>query len=149
VKKLMIPVVAATLLWSSGHKTLTIEALSGIQPGMGTVMMEYGHRFYVLYYAAKANNWELAEYELHEQLEIQEIGETTRPNYAKRLKAFEDAYLSKLEKTIKMKKWPEFKKMYAEVTDACNRCHTETGHGYIHYKLPAIPPAMLKMDKAQ
>jgi hypothetical protein len=141
----MIPLIM-TMMNAAEHRTFSLKELSAVQPGMGTVMMEYGHRFYVLYYAAKAENWELAAYELHEQLEIQEVGETTRPGYAKKLKAFEDTYLLKLEKAVKMKKWPEFEKLYAEVTKACNQCHVETGHGYIRYQLPDTPPTMLKME---
>ncbi len=146
MKKIWIAAILATLMSAGEHKTLSVEALSGIQPGMGTVMMEYGHRFYILYYAAKADNWELAAYELHEQLEIQEVGEITRPVYAGKLKTFEEGYLSKLAKSIETKKWPEFKEVYTEVTKACNRCHIETGHGYIHYRLPDTPPVLLKMD---
>ncbi len=145
MKKFLLAAVAAAVLMGGGHKTLSLETLSAIQPGMGTVMMEYGHRFYIAYYAARAGNWELARYQLHEQLEIQEVGEATRPRYAAQLKAFEEDYLEKVEKAAEAKDWKRFEKAYAAATKACNRCHVDTGHGYIRYKLPDTPPKLLDL----
>jgi cytochrome c553 len=146
MRKILLTLAAAAALMGGGHPTLSLEKLSAIQPGMGTVMMEYGHRFWTLYYAAKAGNWDLAAYQLHEQLEIQEVGEATRPKYAAKLKAFEATHLAKLEKAIEAKEIKAFERAYADATRACNRCHEETGHGYIHFTLPATPPPMLRME---
>jgi hypothetical protein len=55
-------------------------------------MIEYGYRYTTAYYAAKAGNWGLAEYQLKEMREIQEVGETTRPARAGALKGFETAF---------------------------------------------------------
>src|SRR6266545_4171438 len=57
-------------------------ALWNIQPGLGTVMIEYGNRLARLWFAASADNWDMAKYQLDEMIEIQEVGETTRPNRA-------------------------------------------------------------------
>ena len=127
-------------------KTLTLGQIAEMMPGMGTVMLEYSHRFYVAYYAAKAGNWELAEYELDEMLEIQEVGETTRPEYAKALKAFEDTYLTQVTEQAKSKNWDGFKTTYQKAVIGCNACHTATGHGYIRYRLPENPPALLSLS---
>ena len=69
----LLSIIAAALF--GGENSLVLKSY---KPGMGTVMMEYGYRFYVLYYAAKAKNWELAKCQLHEQLKIQEVGEDSR-----------------------------------------------------------------------
>jgi len=79
---------------------LPLGNLAEIQPGLGTVMIEYGTRFYIMYYAAKDGNWDLAKYQLKEALEIQEVGETTRPARAPLLKAFEASYLDQLNQTV-------------------------------------------------
>jgi cytochrome c553 len=119
---------------------------AGWQPGMGTVMHEYGYRFYVLYYAAKAGNWPLAEYQLHEQLEIQEVGEAVRPAYAGKLKTFEEDALGPVAEAVGKRDFRRFEAAYGEAVRACNRCHTETGHGYIRYELPKVPPPLLSME---
>ena len=125
---------------------LTLGQIAEIAPGLGTIMLEYSHRFYIAYYAAKAGNWDLAAYELHEMLEIQELAEVTRPGYAPALKAFEDTYLSKLEEKAKAKDWKDFDASYKKAVVGCNRCHGESGHGYIKYKLPATPPRLLDLS---
>jgi hypothetical protein len=127
------------------NKNLTIEDIAEIQPGLGTVMIEFGHRFYITYYAAKAGNWKLAEYELEELIEAQEVAETTRPKYKKQLKDFEDDYLEKLEDAIEDKNFKKFKKLYTKTTKACNRCHKANGHPYIRYQLPKEAPKYLRM----
>src|SRR5262249_49185828 len=74
--------------WLTGSTDEKLKTLAEIQPGMGTVMMEYSTRYTNMYYAAKGGNWDLAGYQMKEALEIQEVGETTRPARAGGLKAF-------------------------------------------------------------
>jgi len=128
------------------NKNLTLGQIADITPGLGTVMIEYGKRFYIAYYAAKAGNWDLARYQIKEQTEIQEVGEITRPGHAQELKAFEHAYLDPLTKAINNKDWNDFTAKYAAATEACNACHVGTGHGYIKYRLPAIAPVIPSMQ---
>jgi len=137
--------IANEIIPTKHNKNLTIEDIAEIQPGLGTIMIEFGHRFYIIYYAAKATNWELAEYELEELIEAQEVAETTRPKYKKQLKAFEDNYLEKLEDTIEKKNFTKFKKQYNNTIKACNTCHALNGHPYIKYQLPKEPPRYLRM----
>jgi len=134
-----------TVIATKHNKNFTLGEMAEIMPGLGTVMMEYSHRFYIAYYAAKAGNWKLADYELDEMLEVQEIGEATRVEHAKALKAFEDKYLSKLINSTKSKNWDAFKTNYEKATIGCNACHVSSGHGYIKYKLPDTPPKFLSL----
>jgi len=128
------------------NKNLTLGQIAEMTPGLGAVMMEYSHRFYIVYYAAKAGNWDLAKYELHEMLEVQEVGEATRPANASALKTFEDTYLSKVEESVKAKEWKKFDTAYKKAVVGCNACHSTLGHGYIRYKLPATPPRLLDLS---
>ena len=116
-----------------------LDALAKVQPGLGTVMTEYGNRFVDVYYAAKGGNWGLAQYQLKEMLEIQEVGEATRPAKAPLLKSFEEGYLLPLEKTISAKQWKKFDSLYRDAADGCNGCHAATDHEFIHFRLPAKP----------
>ena len=135
-----------TIITTKHNTHLTLGELAEIQPGLGTIMMEFGHRFYVAYYAAKAGNWELAEYQIHELIEAQEVAETTRPKYTEQLKNFEHGAIAELQKTIKVKNWKQFEIKYTETTNACNACHIKNGHSYIHYKLPKVAPKYLRME---
>jgi cytochrome c553 len=116
-------------------------ALWAIQPGLGTVMIEYGYRFGNVWTAAEAGNWDLAAYQLKEQTEIQEVGEATRPGKAELLKNFEHTYLDPLAKAIKDQDKAAFEKEYKAAVEGCNACHAGTGHPYVRYEIPQKAPA--------
>ena len=127
---------------TTSHGNLTLAQLAEIQPGLGTVMIEYGNRFYTMYYAAKSGNWDLAGYQLKEAREIQEVGEITRPGRAPMLKSFESAYLDPLEKTITAKDWNTFQTAYNNTVQGCNGCHAANQFPYIKYTLPSSSPGL-------
>ena len=116
-----------------------LDSLAHLQPGLGTVMREYGDRFVDVYFAASGGNWGLAQYQLKEMREAQEVGEATRPAKAPMLKMFEKSFLDPLDKTIRSKDLAGFKARYAETLKGCNGCHAATGHHFIHVHLPAQP----------
>jgi len=117
-----------------------VDALANIQPGLGTVMIEYGDRITNTYYAAKGGNWGLAQYQLKEATEIQEVGEITRPANAELLKSVEHNYIDPLNDTILAMDWPAFQEKFSTmVSQGCNACHAATGHPYIEYQLPSQP----------
>jgi hypothetical protein len=144
IKWVSIALICSVINAQESHK-LTLKQIAKIQPGLGTIMMEFGHRFYIVYYAAKAKNWDLAKYELHELIEAQEVAEVTRPKYKKDLKAFEDTFLNPLNETIKNKNFDKFSKLYNKSLNGCNACHIKNAHPYIKYKLPKKPPKFLDL----
>ena len=124
------------------HGNLTLGNLAEIQPGLGTVMIEYGTRFYIMYYAAKNDNWDLAKYQLKEALEIQEVAETTRPARAPLLKAFETSYLDQLNQTVFAQDWTAFSTQYNATIQGCNGCHASLGFPFISFTVPSNPPSI-------
>src|SRR5213078_3939700 len=102
---------------------LTLQQLSDIQPGLGTIMIEYGHRMAAMWFAGEAGNWDFAEYQLIEMREIQEVGETTRPARAPALKSFESSFLDPLDEAIKAKDKAKFESAYNSAIQGCNSCH--------------------------
>lgn len=104
-------------------------ALWDIQPGLGTVMIEYAIRFANLWFAAQAGNWDMASYQIDEMTEIQEVGETTRPARAPALKAFEDTYLKPLDAAADAKDLAAFTAAYDKAISGCNSCHTSQSGG--------------------
>ncbi|HTU01572.1 MAG TPA: hypothetical protein VMG58_07135, partial [Candidatus Sulfotelmatobacter sp.] len=100
--------------WLKGSPDEKLKTLAEIQPGLGTVMIEYGNRYTTAYYAAKGGNWDLAAYQIKEAREIQEVGETTRPERAQALKGFEKSYLDPLDEAIKTKDFKRFEKAFKD-----------------------------------
>jgi hypothetical protein len=155
------PPLAGTLDAAGVNKYITTNfnivnrdlALGGIQPGLGTVMIEYADRYSRLYYAAKAGNWDMAKYQLDEMTEIQEVGETTRPGRAPMLKAFESGFLAPLDKAIAAKDATAFDTAYKATADGCNGCHAASsgaastpGYNWRSYKFVKIQPPTADTD---
>lgn len=113
-----------------------VNSLASIQPGLGVVMHEFGYRFADMYWAANGGNWGLAQYQLKELIEAQEVAEVTRPQRAPMLKTFEDNHLAPLKKTIEKKDISQFRRSFSAAMDACNACHTALGYGFIRYRIP-------------
>lgn len=121
--------------WLKGSTEEQLKALAELQPGLGTVMIEYGARYTNAYYAAKGGNWDLAAYQLKEAREIQEVGEKTRPARAQALKAFEKSYLDPLDEAIKAK---DFKKFEVAFNKGCPRLQRlSRGSGLPLHQVPA------------
>ena len=133
--------------WLKGNTEQKLKTLADIQPGLGTVMIEYSHRYTTAYYAAKGGNWGLADYQIKEAREIQEVGEATRPGRAPALKAFEENYLKPLQAAIKAKNFPKFAKAFKAGTEGCNACHKGQGFPFIKYVLPKATTAPLSLTK--
>ena len=64
-------ILAQDAPWLKGTTDEKLKTLAAIQPGLGTVMIEYSNRAGDVYYAAQANNWGLAAYQFNEMTEIQ------------------------------------------------------------------------------
>ena len=121
-----------------------IKVLSDIQPGLGVIMQEIGRRFTAIFYAARTGNWDLANYQLKELREAQEVGEITRPKRKDALVSFEESFLGNaenpqegtLQDAINKKNFAAFNKSFKAAIGGCNGCHQSTGFPFIKYRLP-------------
>jgi hypothetical protein len=116
-----------------------------LAPGLGEYMTTIQLHAGKLWFAAKAGNWNLAAYELHELEETMEAvkGLNVEKNGVK-IPEVMDAVLKtqivQLEDSIKAKSQSQFQKSYDETLSACNGCHTESGHRFIQVIRPTAPP---------
>src|SRR6266542_2482640 len=135
--------------WLTGTEDQKFTTLAGIQPGLGTVMIEYSNRFTNIYYAAQVHNWGMAAYQLKEMVEIQEVGETTRPARKDALVGFEQGALVPLANDIVNQDLTAFNRDFTTAVAFCNACHAATGFSYIVYQLPAKPKIPANLNTGQ
>ena len=122
-----------------------LAAARELAPGLGEYMTTIQLHAGKLWFAAKAGNWDLAAYEIHE---LEETMETVkRLNVEKngvKISGVMDGVLktqiAQLENAINRKSQSEFQKTYDETLNACNGCHTESGHKFIRIIRPTAPP---------
>ncbi len=100
---------------------MSLDELSLIQPGLGTVMVDYGHRMAAIWFAGQAGNWDMAHYQIIEMREIQETSEITRPPRAPALKSFESSFLDPLDQAIATNDKTKFESAYNAAIQAATR----------------------------
>ena len=114
-------------------------------PGLGEYMTTIQLHAGKLWFAVKASNWELAQYELDELKETMEAAkalnaEKNGVKISDVLDSVLQTQVAELDKSIKSKSQTEFQKSYDETLSACNGCHTEAGYKFIHIVRPTTPP---------
>jgi hypothetical protein len=109
-------------------------------PRLGDIMNTVQSRHMKLWFAGKAQNWELAAYELRQlragvveaALLYEGIPVTNVTTMTKPLQSTADA--------IEAKDGRRFAKAVGELTDGCNACHQSTGRGFIVIQAPTMAP---------
>ncbi len=130
--------VADTVITTT-HGKITVQQIAEIQPGLGTIMIEYAIRFNNLWFAAQKSNWDMVHYQILEMKEIQEVGETTRTNRADALKSFESGFLDPIDKTAQNKDLNALTMAYDAAIAGCNSCHaTSSSSDFKTYKFVKI-----------
>ena len=124
-----------------GELATVKELVPGLGEYMTTIQLHAGK----LWFAAKASNWELAEYELDELKETMEAAkalhaEKNGVKISNVLDSVLQTQVAQLAESIKRKSPGEFQKLYDETLSACNGCHTEAGYKFIHIVRPSTPP---------
>jgi hypothetical protein len=122
-----------------------LASIKELAPGLGEYMTTIQLHSGKLWFAAKATNWELAEYELDE---LKETMETAKALNAEKngvkisnvLDSVLQTQVAQLAESVKRKSSGEFQKSYDEMLSACNGCHTEAGYKFIHIIRPSAPP---------
>ena len=135
----------ATLQNSLKRAQADLATAKELAPGLGEYMTTIQLHAGKLWFAAKASNWELAEYELDELKETMEAAkglnaEKNGVKISSVLDSVLQTQVAELDKSIKSKSPAEFQKLYDETLSACNGCHTEAGYKFIHIVRPSAPP---------
>jgi hypothetical protein len=122
-----------------------LAATKEFTPGLGEYMTTIQLHAGKLWFAVKAANWDLAEYELDELKETMEAAKALNAEkngikISNVLDSVIQTQIAQLVDAIKHKSPAEFQKSYAETLSACNGCHTEAGYKFIHIIRPSAPP---------
>jgi hypothetical protein len=111
-----------------------------MQPGMARLMDELSRRYWVLYYAAKAGNWELAAYMERESEKILQTASVSRPKYRDDIASFLRERLDPIARAIDEKDWRSFDSAYHRGIDDSNVYHDKYNKRFIRFHLPDHPP---------
>lgn len=128
------------------HGPLTVDEIGEALPGGARLMDELARRYWVLYYAAKAGNWDLARYMERESEKLLGIMAKVRPKYAGDLDAFVREDLGPLARAIETKDWMAFDAAYRRGIDASDTYHAKYKKGFLRFRLPDHPPEWFDLN---
>lgn len=132
---LAIPLLAAV---AASAQNPAEPANGGNLPGLGEIMTLQQLRHIKLWFAGRAGNWALADYEMGELNEgFEDVnkllgGDTVDKMVGDPLKA--------LQKAIEDKNRAAFTSAYDKLSAGCNYCHRTLDHGFIVIQRPTLLP---------
>ncbi len=136
-KPIVALLFAATISTAFAGEPTQTKAAQAYVPGMGEIMGATQMRHSKLWFAGKAGNWPLANYELGEIREGFDDAVLYHPVFkegvpvSKILDKFTAPSLKELEIAIRNKNEKAFRKSFDDLTRACNSCHHAADRGYI------------------
>lgn len=133
------------ILVDNGARKMTLDELGRTQPGMGRLMPEVGARVWKAYYAAEAQNWPMARFQLKEAVGLMELGAFVRPKYDRTMTRFLEDDLAPVAAAIENGDWPAFERAFAVMVERANYYHEVFNKGFIRWRLPDTPPPDLDL----
>lgn len=129
----------------SKHVELSLDQLVELQPGLGRLMPEISRRYWILYYAAHGDNWELAHHQWKQLTHLFKMGSTLRPKHEKNLNAFQNGTMRPMADAIAVRDWAAFNQAFRAGIESANKFHEITGHPEIRWTLPDEAPKELDL----
>jgi hypothetical protein len=107
------------------------------KPGFGDFMGSIQTHHAKLWFAGQNENWDLADFEIHELEEaIEDIQEYHAGRKETELIGMIIPALDSVEDAIEKKDPDAFKRNYNLLTNTCNTCHHKSDHGFVVIKIP-------------
>lgn len=140
------PIPGARVRATTKHGTLTVDDLAAMQPGMARLMDELSRRYWILYYAAKAGNWDLARYMAKESEKILQTASIARPKYCDDIAVFVRDRFGALESAIDRTDWAAFDEAYRRGIADSDVYHDKYNKRFIRFRLPDHPPEWFDLE---
>lgn len=109
-------------------------------PRLSDLMVVIQIRHSKLFYAAKARNWPLANFEFEQLASTLREEDRYYPKTVPTMTLVEEIS-SSLSEAIKANDEAKFDRAFDEMTAGCNRCHAAAGQGFIFIRRPSYPSA--------
>jgi hypothetical protein len=108
------------------------------QPGLGEIMALQQMRHIKLWFAGRAGNWPLADYEIGELKEG--FDEVTKRLGGDTVEKAVGAPLAALEEAVDAKNSATFGSAFDKLSDGCNSCHRTFNRAFIIISRPSLSP---------
>jgi hypothetical protein len=111
------------------------------KPGLGEFMSAIQVHHEKLWFAGTAQNWRLADFEIHEIMEsVDDIKTYASDRPETKYIAMLQPVMDSLNNDIQQKNVESFKKSFIMLTNTCNNCHATVDYNFNKIKIPDTPP---------
>jgi hypothetical protein len=151
--KKMIPVVFCLFVLASCNNNADNKKLEArvdslekklsdtYKPGFGEFMSGIQVHHAKLWFAGTNNNWELADFEIHEIMEaLDDLQKYQSERKETRSLIMLNPALDSITNSIQKKDPVQFRSSYLLLTASCNNCHKEVNYPFNNVKIPETPP---------
>mgnify|MGYP000081778592 CR=1 FL=1 len=115
-----------------------LEALVKITPGTHHWMPEIAYRYQSLYWAAKQEKWEFANYQVQSMEKMIKRVAQARAKRGPSINEFRKNAFPGLYKAVELRNWEKFNQAFVTTGAQCMACHAKEGFPYI--TVPSVPP---------
>lgn len=136
---------ADDLLVDNGKRTMTLNDLARLQPGMDRLMADIAERARGLYHAVQAGNWGAAGYFCRTLTKQLKQSAFSRPKYADAIAEFLETDYAPVREAVNDHDAERFESAWQHLVERVNHWHREFGVGYLVYQTPATPPPDLDL----
>lgn len=130
---------------NNGKRTMTLDELAAVQPGMARIMPEVSIRMWKCFYAGKAQNRPLARFQLKEAVNLLEIGAFVRPKYEEAVAKFIADDVEPVKRVIEAADWEGFEPAFHAMVTAANSYHDLYDKPFLQWRVPDVPPVDLDL----
>lgn len=153
MKKILIPGFIAIVFMACNHGVGDTKAVNAridslqqklndtYKPGLGEFMSGIQVHHAKLWFAGINENWELADFEIHEIMEaVDAIKKYEIERSESKLIPMLEPALDSVNAAIKEKNLSQFKNSFALLTNTCNNCHKTVNYSFNNVKIPDSTP---------
>jgi len=130
----------------SRHTELSVDEIADLQHGLSDLMDTFARRYWVMTFAARGGNWDLARYEWRESVKLLHQMAKTRPKYSEDLGAFERDRFDAVGKALESGDLPAFEAAIQAGIDASDTYHEKWTKPYIRFRMPTRRPDFLDVS---
>jgi hypothetical protein len=116
----------------------SVSAEEGSDANIGDIMAFQQGRHFKLWFAGRAGNWPLADYEIGKLKDgFDDVDKLIGGNTVRKAVG---APIAAIEKAIDSKDKDSFTRAFDQLTAGCNSCHHTLDHAFIVIQRPAVVP---------
>ena len=115
----------------TGTDKQKLDNVVKVIPGASNIMLQMGQRYNNLYWAAKQEKWEFAQYQIEEMESLVKTLIITRPKRAATAKTFQATAFKLYPQAIEGKNKKKFFRAFEHMRNQCMICHSENDHAFI------------------